>query len=103
MFSPSILKRRCHRQQRTSQNYWEQLRDLTLPAKEQRRIGFPLSGKLIERERRIAKGTVDGCHFARQYGIAFNIAGGTHHAGPDWGEGFCMLNDQAIAANYLIK
>ena len=102
LYSPSILNEHVivatH-----DQNYWEQLRDLTLPAKEQRRIGFPLSYKLIERERRIAKGTVDGCHFALQYGVAFNIAGGTHHAGPDWGEGFCMLNDQAIAANYLVN
>src|SRR5471030_2491147 len=43
--------------------YWEQLRDLTLPPREQRRIGFPLSAQLIEREIRIAKGTIDGCHF----------------------------------------
>ncbi|MDB5153236.1 MAG: histone deacetylase, partial [Mucilaginibacter sp.] len=85
------------------ENYWHQLRDLTLPPKEQRRIGFPLSAQLVEREIRIAKGTVDGCHFAFDYGIAFNVAGGTHHAGADWGEGFCLLNDQAIAANYLLN
>ncbi|HEX3387159.1 MAG TPA: histone deacetylase [Mucilaginibacter sp.] len=84
-------------------NYWEQLRDLTLPAKEARRIGFPLSARLVERETRIAKGTIDGCHFAFEYGIAFNVAGGTHHAGTNWGEGFCLLNDQAIAANYLLN
>ncbi|MGZ3944060.1 MAG: histone deacetylase family protein, partial [Mucilaginibacter sp.] len=84
-------------------NYWEQLRDLTLPAKEIRRIGFPLSAKLVEREIRIAKGTIDGCHYAFQYGIAINVAGGTHHAGTNWGEGFCLLNDQAIAANYLLN
>ncbi|HWD88167.1 MAG TPA: histone deacetylase [Mucilaginibacter sp.] len=84
-------------------NYWEQLRDLTLPAKEARRIGFPLSARLIERETRIAKGTIDGCHYALDYGIAFNVAGGTHHAGTNWGEGFCLLNDQAIAANYLLN
>ena len=83
--------------------YWKQLRDLTLPAKEQRRIGFPLSAQLVEREIRIAQGTIDGCHFAFENGIAFNVAGGTHHAGSNWGEGFCMLNDQAIAANYLLK
>ncbi|MBS1532862.1 MAG: histone deacetylase [Bacteroidetes bacterium] len=83
--------------------YWEQLRDLTLPAKEARRIGFPLSGRLVERETRIAKGTIDGCHYALQYGIAFNVAGGTHHAGINWGEGFCLLNDQSIAANYLLN
>jgi len=85
------------------ENYWHQLRDLTLPAKEARRIGFPLSTQLVERETRIAKGTIDGCHFAFQYGIAFNVAGGTHHAGTNWGEGFCLLNDQAIAANYLLN
>jgi len=84
-------------------NYLEQLRDLTLPAKEARRIGFPLSDQLVERETRIAKGTIDGCHYALEYGIAFNVAGGTHHAGTDWGEGFCLLNDQAIAANYLLN
>ncbi|MGI4022079.1 MAG: histone deacetylase family protein [Janthinobacterium lividum] len=84
-------------------DYWKQLRDLTLPPKEQRRIGFPLSAQLVEREIRIAQGTIDGCHFAFENGIAFNVAGGTHHAGSNWGEGFCMLNDQAIAANYLLK
>jgi acetoin utilization deacetylase AcuC-like enzyme len=83
--------------------YWHQLRDLTLPAKEARRTGFPLSAQLVERETRIAKGTIDGCHFALQYGIAFNVAGGTHHAGTNWGEGFCLLNDHAIAANYLLN
>lgn len=82
--------------------YWEQLRDLTLPAKEQRRIGFPLTAQLVEREIRIAQGTIDGALFAKQHGIAFNVAGGTHHAGSNWGEGFCLLNDQAIAANYLL-
>lgn len=83
--------------------YWEQLRDLTLPLKEQRRIGFPLSAQLVERELRIAQGTIDGAKFAQQHGIAFNVAGGTHHAGSNWGEGFCLLNDQAIAANELLN
>jgi len=82
--------------------YWEQLRTLTLPAREQRRIGFPLTAQLVEREIRIAQGTIDGTRFAQQYGVAFNVAGGTHHAGSNWGEGFCLLNDQAIAANYLL-
>lgn len=86
-----------------TKTYWEQLRDFTLPAKEQRRIGFPLSPQLIERELKIAQGTIEGALFARQFGIAFNVAGGTHHAGSNWGEGFCMLNDQAIAANYLLS
>ncbi|MCX2574480.1 histone deacetylase family protein [Pedobacter sandarakinus] len=82
--------------------YWAQLKHLSLPAKEQRRIGFPLNAKLVERELRITQGTIDGAHFAMENGIAFNVAGGTHHAGSNWGEGFCLLNDQAIAANYLI-
>lgn len=85
------------------QVYWEQLRDLKLSAKEQRRIGFPLNAQLLERELRIAQGSVEGALYAQQHGIAFNVAGGTHHAGSNWGEGFCLLNDQAIAANYLLS
>jgi acetoin utilization deacetylase AcuC-like enzyme len=83
--------------------YWQQLKDLTLPYKEQRRIGFPLDAQLVERELRIAQGTVDGAIAAQQNGVAFNVAGGTHHAGRNWGEGFCLLNDQAIAAYYLLN
>lgn len=83
--------------------YWEQLRDLTLPPKEQRRTGFPLSPQLIERERMIAQGTIECCEYALNYGVSFNVAGGTHHAGTNWGEGFCLLNDQAIAANFLLN
>ena len=101
LFSPGLVDEqtitRTH-----DRAYWEQLRDLTLSPKEQRRIGFPLSIKLIERERKIAQGTIDGCLYTLEYGVAFNVAGGTHHAGTNWGEGFCMLNDQAIAANYLL-
>ncbi len=84
-------------------SYWEQLRDLSLPFKEQRRIGFPLNAALVEREIRIVQGTIDGALYAMKNGLAFNVAGGTHHAGSDWGEGFCLLNDQAIAANYLLR
>ena len=86
-----------------NKDYWKQLKDLTLPAKEQRRIGFPLNAQLIERELRITQGTIDGSHFAMTNGVAFNVAGGTHHSGSNWGEGFCLLNDQAIASNYLIS
>jgi len=84
-------------------HYWQQLKELTLPSAAQRRIGFPLDAQLVEREIRIAQGTIDGAIYAQQNGIAFNVAGGTHHAGSNWGEGFCLLNDQAIAANYLLK
>ncbi|WP_421939608.1 histone deacetylase [Pedobacter sp.] len=82
--------------------YWLQLKKLTLPPREQRRIGFPLTSQLVERELRITQGTIDGAVFAIRHGVAFNVAGGTHHAGSKWGEGFCLLNDQAVAANYLL-
>ncbi len=101
LFSPDILTEEwvllTH-----DKAYWEKLKNLKLTYQEERRTGFPLSAKLVERELRIAKGTIDCCHFAMEHGVAFNVAGGTHHAGYNWGEGFCLLNDQAIAANYLL-
>jgi acetoin utilization deacetylase AcuC-like enzyme len=69
---------------------------------EVRRIGFEQTPMLVERELRIARGTVDGSLKALETGIAFNIAGGTHHASRGAGEGFCMINDQAVAAQYLV-
>lgn len=102
LFSPGLLAEDIILQTH-EESYWQQLRDLTLSLKEQRRIGFPLSALLVEREIRIAQGTIDGCRFAFDNGIAFNVAGGTHHAGTNWGEGFCLLNDQAVAANYLLN
>ncbi|MXV17360.1 histone deacetylase family protein [Hufsiella ginkgonis] len=83
-------------------NYWERLRDLRLSPAEIRRTGFPLTRQLVDREMIIAGGTVACCRFALESGIAFNVAGGTHHAGSNWAEGFCLLNDQAIAANFLL-
>lgn len=81
--------------------YYQNLVDLDLKPSEVRKIGFPLSEVLVQRERTIAQGTIKGCEFALDYGIAMNIAGGTHHAYSDRGEAFCMLNDQAIGARYL--
>ncbi|MES2652366.1 MAG: histone deacetylase [Bacteroidota bacterium] len=101
LFAPGLLEEQ-YITSTHNQGYWEHLKNLTLATKEQRRIGFPLISQLVEREVRIAQGTIDGALFAMQNGIAFNVAGGTHHAGRDWGEGFCLLNDQAIAANYLL-
>ena len=83
--------------------YFYDLLNLKISAKAARKIGFPLSEDLIERERIIADGTLKGCHFSLQHGISMNIAGGTHHAYSDHGEAFCMLNDQAIGATYLLK
>lgn len=84
-------------------SYWWKLKTLSLSSKEVRRTGFLLTEQLIKRELSIVQGTIDACSFALQNGIAFNVAGGTHHAGSDWGEGFCLLNDQAIGAHYLLK
>lgn len=83
-------------------DYSLDLLSLALDAKMIRRIGFPLSSQLVERELRIVQGTIMGCHAAFEHHVAFNVAGGTHHAGSNWGEGFCLLNDQAIAAAYLL-
>lgn len=82
--------------------YVRQLKTLTVPAVMMRRIGFPLSAGLVHREWVITQGTIDCCHFAMQDGVALNVAGGTHHAYPDRGEGFCLLNDVAVAARYLL-
>ncbi|MBR2647426.1 MAG: histone deacetylase [Sediminibacterium sp.] len=83
-------------------HYYRKLIDQQLGAAEQRRIGFPQSPALTERELIITQGTIDCCNYAMKYGVALNIAGGTHHAFTDRGEGFCLLNDMAVAANYLL-
>jgi len=85
------------------EHYVNQLMDLSLDAKMVRRIGFPLSPSLVDRERYILGGTIQASLYAIERGVAFNVAGGTHHAGRDFGEGFCLLNDQAVAAAYLLK
>jgi acetoin utilization deacetylase AcuC-like enzyme len=69
-----------------------------LSEKEIRRIGFPWSLGLVERSRRSVGGTLAACRAAIQDGMAANLAGGTHHAYPDHGEGFCVFNDVAVAA-----
>ncbi len=81
--------------------YFYDLLNIKIAPREARKIGFPLSEVLIERERIIADGTMKACDFALEHGIAMNIAGGTHHAFTNRGEAFCMLNDQAIGARYL--
>lgn len=81
--------------------YWLDLKDVKLDASHIRRIGFPLTPELVQRERCIAQGTIDCALFAQKYGVSLNVAGGTHHAFANKGEGFCLLNDMAIAANYL--
>lgn len=83
--------------------YYYDLVNITLDQRAARKIGFPLSEVLVEREVIIADGTIKASEFALKHGIAMNIAGGTHHAYTNRGEAFCLLNDQAIGSRYLQK
>lgn len=83
-------------------DYWQRLKSLSLTDREVRRTGFPLTEALVQREIIIANGTVQCTRFALEHGVAMNIAGGTHHAFTNRGEGFCLLNDIAIAAQDLL-
>lgn len=78
--------------------YVERVKEGTLSQQEIRRIGFPWSPALVERSRRSVGSTIAAGPAALQEGVAANLAGGTHHAGPDWGQGFCVFNDAAVAA-----
>ena len=73
----------------------------TLTAEEQRRIGLPWSGALAERSFRAVGGTCEAATASLEYGVTMNLAGGTHHAFPDHGEGFCVFNDVAVAIRTL--
>ena len=73
----------------------------TLDAKAQRRIGLPWSGELVKRTCTAVGGTILTAKLALQHGIACNTAGGTHHAFPDYGSGFCIFNDLAVTARVL--
>jgi len=81
--------------------YFYNLLNIALDQRAARKIGFPLSEVLVDREVIIADGTIKASEYALQHGIAMNIAGGTHHAYTNHGEAFCLLNDQAIGARYL--
>lgn len=100
LFTPSPLAEQYITNTHDS-NYWQRLKQQELTKSEIRKTGFPMSEELVQRETTIMQGTVQAALFALEYGVAFNIAGGTHHAFTDRGEGFCLLNDIAIAANYL--
>lgn len=85
------------------QLYFQKLKQLKLTKSEIRKTGFPLNAPLVEREINIMSGSIQCCLYALENGIALNIAGGTHHAFTDRGEGFCLLNDIAISSNYLLE
>lgn len=67
----------------------------------QRRIGFPWSPEMVERSRRSVGATIAASRVALDEGVSANLAGGTHHAFADRGEGFCVFNDVAVAARVL--
>lgn len=102
LFSPTPVSEElillCH-----TSEYWNKLNTLDLSPQEVRRTGFPMSRQLVQREVMIAQGTVECAQHALKYGVAMNIAGGTHHAFTNKGEGFCLLNDIAIASHYLLN
>jgi acetoin utilization deacetylase AcuC-like enzyme len=85
------------------EEYYQKLVQLNLSKSEIRATGFPLSKELIEREILIMGGSVEAAKYAKEFGVGINIAGGTHHAFSDRGEGFCLLNDLAITANFLLE
>tara|TARA_B100000508_G_scaffold141079_1_gene146069 strand:+ start:42717 stop:43619 length:903 start_codon:yes stop_codon:yes gene_type:complete len=102
LFSPKVIDKKdvlaVH-----DQIYFKRLTNLELDRREQRRSGFPHDERLIKREQVIMEGTRMCAELALETGAAMNIAGGTHHAYTDRGEGFCLLNDQAIAAKWLLS
>jgi acetoin utilization deacetylase AcuC-like enzyme len=94
---PEALALRTH-----TQEYWDKLTEVRLTPQEIRAIGFPVNQHFVWRGRHIAHGTVECAEHALVHGCAMNVAGGTHHAFADRGEGYCCFNDQAVAANYLL-
>ncbi|MBC6609834.1 histone deacetylase [Hymenobacter sp. BT507] len=82
--------------------YWAKVRDQQLSPAEVRRLGLPQTPQLVLRSLSSSAGTLQSARHALREGVALNLAGGTHHAFADRGEGFCVLNDQAIAAAYLL-
>jgi acetoin utilization deacetylase AcuC-like enzyme len=83
--------------------YYEKVVQGGLTEKEMRRIGFPWSPDLVIRSLHSVGGTIDACRAAVQEGISVNLAGGTHHAYPDHGEGYCVFNDVAIASLTMLN
>lgn len=82
-------------------DYLDRLAAGALTKAEERRMGLPQSPALVRRSRLAVQGTLNACQMALEDGVAGNLAGGTHHAMPGWGEGFCVLNDVAVALRAL--
>lgn len=86
-----------------TRDYWKSLSTMSLGVKEVRKIGLPINETSVLRARNTVAGTIFASLQAMELGIGFNIGGGTHHAYAGWGEGFCILNDIAIASTHLLK
>lgn len=84
-------------------DYLQRLDRGQLTKKEVRRMGLPWSRRLVHRSRVAVQGTKNAALMALEDGMAANLAGGTHHAFPGHGEGFCVLNDVAVAIRTLFR
>ena len=100
-FAPSPISEEQILRTHTNE-FWTKLKTGNLSRQEIRAMGFPFHESLVERARVIAAGSLEAFYFAKQDGVSLNIAGGTHHSYADRGEGFCLFNDFAIAANELL-
>jgi acetoin utilization deacetylase AcuC-like enzyme len=110
LFERIVAPENMHEPQRVSTDdlllvhtadYIERFTHGQLSSDEIRKLGFPWSEALVERSYRAAGGTLEAAAHALEHGIAMNLAGGTHHAFPGHGEGFCVFNDVAIAIRAL--
>lgn len=86
-----------------SEDYLSRFENGTLTRQEVRRLGLPWSEPLVRRSRHAVQGTINACFMALEDGVSGNLAGGTHHAMPGHGEGFCVFNDVAVALKVLLR
>ena len=86
-----------------SKDYISKIKNKTLSKEEVKKIGFPLVDSVVQRSLVATGGTVLASKLAINYGIACNTAGGSHHANYDGGAGYCVFNDVAVAAHYLLN
>lgn len=101
-FHPAVLETEVALLTHTA-DWWQRMNEVRLSPREMRNIGFPINEKFVRRGRHISQGTLECAKWALHNGCAMNVAGGTHHAFADRGEGFCCFNDQAVAANWLLR
>lgn len=101
MFHPELLSEEVALLTHTRE-WWHKMNQVTLTPSEIRAIGFPVNERFVIRGRHISQGTLQCALYALEHGCALNVAGGTHHAFANRGEGFCCFNDQAVAASYLL-